>query len=323
MGHVLVFAEHQHHKFSKATLVGITGGKEAAAKMGGDCYAAVFGKGIDDLANELAEYGVKKVFAVDDPNLEHYLADAHAAALAQLAKDKGVETILTTATAVGKDLLPRVAALLDAGMATDVTAFGGDGTMQRPMYAGNAVATVKIESPTKVVSVRATAFDPATKGGAKAEIEKVGVSVDAASKTMKFAGFSETKSDRPVLTEAKIVVSGGRALKSGENFKTVLEPLVDVMGAAMGASRAAVDAGFVPNDLQVGQTGKVVAPELYVAVGISGAIQHLAGMKDSKIIVAINKDEEAPIFQVSDYGLVADLFKAVPEMVDEVKKLKS
>ncbi len=291
--------------------------------MGGDCYAAVFGKGVDDLANELAEYGVKKVFAVDDPSLEHYLADAYAAALAQLAKDKGVETILATATAVGKDLLPRVAALLDAGMATDVTAFHADGTLERPMYAGNAMATVKIDSPIKVISVRATAFDPAAKAGAKAEVEKASVSIDAASKTMKFAGFIETKSDRPVLTEAKIVVSGGRALKSGENFKTVLEPLVDAMGAAMGASRAAVDAGFVPNDLQVGQTGKVVAPELYIAVGISGAIQHLAGMKDSKIIVAINKDEEAPIFQVSDYGLVADLFKAVPEMVDEVKKLKS
>jgi len=214
-----------------------------------------------------------------------------------------------------------VAALLGTSMASDVLAFNGDGTMQRPMYAGNVVATVTIEGAPKVVSVRATAFDPATKNG-KGEVEKVSVAIDAAAKKTKFVEFNEIKSDRPVLTEARIVVSGGRALKSGENFKTVLEPLVDALGAAMGASRAAVDAGFVPNDLQVGQTGKVVAPQLYIAVGISGAIQHLAGMKDSKIIVAINKDEEAPIFQVADYGLVADLFKAVPEMKEEVEKLK-
>jgi electron transfer flavoprotein alpha subunit len=319
MGNVLVFAEHQHHKFAKTTLVAIAAGKAAAA--GGECYAAVLGKGIDDLANEIAEYGVKKVFAVDDAALEHYTADAHAAALAQLVKDKGIETVVATATAVGKDLLPRLAALLGAGMASEVVAFNADGTLQRPMYAGNVLATVSIEGSPKVVSVRATAFDPASKEG-KGDVEKVSVSIDDASKKTKFVSFNEIKSDRPVLTEARIVVAGGRALKSGENFKTVLEPLVDALGAAMGASRAAVDAGYVPNDLQVGQTGKVVAPQLYIAVGISGAIQHLAGMKDSKIIVAINKDEEAPIFQVSDFGLVADLFKAVPEMVDEVKKLK-
>jgi len=321
MAKVLVFAEHQHQKFPKTTQVAITAGKDAAGKSGGECYAAVFGKGVDTLANELAEYGVKKVFVVDDPALEHYVADAHGAALAQLVKDKGMDTVVATATAVGKDLLPRVAGLLGAGMASEVVAFNADGTLQRPMYAGNANATVKIDGTHQVITVRATAFDPAAKGG-KGEIEKCAVSIDAAAKKTTFGAFNEIKSDRPVLTEARIVVSGGRALKSGENFKTVLEPLVDAMGAAMGASRAAVDAGFVPNDLQVGQTGKVVAPELYIAVGISGAIQHLAGMKDSKVIVAINKDEEAPIFQVADFGLVADLFKAVPEMVDEVKKLK-
>jgi len=321
MAKVLVFAEHQHHKFPKTTLVAIAAGKDAASKSGGECYAAVFGKGIDALANELSEYGVKKVFVVDDPALEHYVADAYGAALAQLVKDKGMDMVLATATAVGKDLLPRVAGLLGAGMASEVVAFNADGTLQRPMYAGNANATVAIDGAHKVVTVRATAFDPAAKSG-KAEIEKCSASIDAAAKVTKFVDFNEIKSDRPVLTEARIVVSGGRALKSGENFKTVLEPLVDAMGAAMGASRAAVDAGFVPNDLQVGQTGKVVAPELYIAVGISGAIQHLAGMKDSKIIVAINKDEEAPIFQVADFGLVADLFKVVPEMVEEVKKLK-
>jgi electron transfer flavoprotein alpha subunit len=321
MANVLVYGEHQHRKFAKTTLVAVTAGKDVAGKSGGECYAAVLGTGIDDLANELAEYGVKKVFAVDDPGLEHYTADAHAAALAQLVRDKGIGIVVATATAAGKDLLPRLAALLGAGMASEVTAFNADGTLQRPMFAGNAIATVKIDGPLQVISVRATAFDAAVKAG-KGEVEKVSANIDAASKATKFISFSETKSDRPVLTEARIVVSGGRALKSGENFKIVLEPLVDALGAAMGASRAAVDAGFVPNDLQVGQTGKVVAPQLYIAVGISGAIQHLAGMKDSKIIVAINKDEEAPIFQVADYGLVADLFKAVPELKAEVEKLK-
>ena len=218
--------------------------------------------------------------------------------------------------------MPRLAARLNAPMASEIISINDDGTLVRPLYAGNALATVEIEGPLKVVSVRATAFDSAKPGDAAAPVEKVKPELDPAGLKMEFVSFNETKSDRPQLTEARIVVSGGRGLKSGENFKTVLEPLVDEMGAAMGASRAAVDAGFVPNDLQVGQTGKVVAPELYVAVGISGAIQHLAGMKDSKTIVAINKDEEAPIFNVADYGLVADLFKAVPEMVEALKKVK-
>jgi electron transfer flavoprotein alpha subunit len=319
MGNVLVVIEHQHHKLTKATLVAISAGKQLAGKIGGECHGVVFGKGIGDLAGEAASYGLSKVYAADDAALESYVADAYASALCQVAKDKGAEAILATATALGKDLLPRVAAMLNAGMASEVTAFHDGGLMERPMYAGNAIATVSIEGSPKVVTVRATAFDPAAKGGS-GQVEPVAAKVEGAS--TKFVSFSETKSDRPVLTDARIVVSGGRALKSGENFKTVLEPLVDAMGAAMGASRAAVDAGYVPNDLQVGQTGKVVAPELYIAVGISGAIQHLAGMKDSKIIVAINKDEEAPIFQVADYGLVADLFKAVPEMTEEVAKLK-
>jgi electron transfer flavoprotein alpha subunit len=321
MSNVLVFGEHTHGKFPKTTLVAISAGKIFASKSGGECYAAVLGKGVDALASEMAEYGVKKVFVVDDPALEHYVADAYAAALAQLASDKAIDVVVATATAAGKDLLPRVAIRLDAGMASDITGINDDGTVKRPMYAGNAIATVKFESQRKVISARATAFDAAQKDG-KAEVEKASLSLDPASKKTKFVAFNETKSDRPVLTEARIVVSGGRGLKNGENFTIVLEPLVDALGAAMGASRAAVDAGFVPNDLQVGQTGKVVAPELYIAVGISGAIQHLAGMKDSKVIVAINKDAEAPIFQVSDYGLVADLFKAVPELKDEVEKLK-
>ena len=321
MSNVLVFAEHLHKKFSKTALVAVGAGKAFAAQSGGECYAAVFGEGIDDLANELAEYGVKGVFAVEHKALGNYTADAHAQALSALAEEKGCDTVVGTASSIGKDLLPRVAIRLGAGMASDITALNDDGTIERPTYAGNAVATISIETPRKVVSVRATAFEPAAKDG-KADVEKVAAKIDEAALKSKFIAFNETKSDRPPLGEASVVVAGGRGLKSGENFQTVLEPLVDALGAAMGASRAAVDAGFVPNDLQIGQTGKVVAPDLYIAVGISGAIQHLAGMKDSKVIVAINKDEEAPIFQVSDYGLVADLFKAVPEMKEAVDNLK-
>ena len=317
MANVLVFAEHQHRKFSKVALVAIRAGQVIAEKSGGECRAAVLGTDIEPLANELAQYGVKTVYAVEHPSLEHYTADAHAQALSNLALDKGCDVVVATATAIGKDVLPRVAVRLDAGIACDITGVHDDGTFERPMYAGNAIATVAIERPHKVVSVRATAFDAAAKGGT-AQVEKVAAKIDTAALKMKFVSFNETKSDRPVLTEARIVVSGGRGLKNGENFTTVLEPLVDAMGAAMGASRAAVDAGFVPNDLQVGQTGKVVAPELYIAVGISGAIQHLAGMKDSKIIVAINTDPDAPIFEVADYGLVADLHQAVPELTSKL-----
>jgi electron transfer flavoprotein alpha subunit len=321
MSNVLVFAEHQHNKFSKNALVAVSAGLELAAKTGGKCHAAVLGTGVEDLAKELAEFGVDGVYAVDHPALEHYVADAYAQAVSGLAKDKDCDIVVATATAAGKDLMPRVAVRLEAGIASEIVGINDDGTFQRPMYAGNAIATIAIESQRKVVTVRATAFDAAAKRGT-AETEKITPEIDSSTLKMKFVAFNETTSDRPVLTEARIVVSGGRGLKSGENFTTVLEPLVDAMGAAMGASRAAVDAGFVPNDLQVGQTGKVVAPELYIAVGISGAIQHLAGMKDSKVIVAINKDEEAPIFQVADYGLVGDLFKVVPELKEEIEKLK-
>jgi electron transfer flavoprotein alpha subunit len=321
MGDVLVFAEHVKGKLPKTTLAAIEAGKQAASRIGGACHAVVLGKGVDALGTETASLGVKKVFVVDGDALEHYVADAYTEVLAEVVKQKGIDLLVATSTAIGKDLLPRVAARLGAGMASDVVHFNEDGTMTRPMYAGNVIATVKLEGSPRVASVRATAFDVAKKEGA-GEVEKLAISVDAAKAKAKFVAFNETKSDRPVLTEASIVVSGGRGLKNGENFTTYLEPLCEALGAAMGASRAAVDAGFVPNDLQVGQTGKVVAPALYIAVGISGAIQHLAGMKDSKTIVAVNKDPEAPIFQVADYGLVADLFKAVPELTEEVKKLK-
>jgi electron transfer flavoprotein alpha subunit len=322
MGDVLVFAEHKNGHFPKTTLVAVNAGLEMARKRSGNCIAVVLGDSCDGPAGTIAQYGVSKVIALEDPRLAHYLSDASAQALTALIRKTGAETLLATATAIGKDLMPRIAARLDAPMASEIIAINDDGTLIRPMYAGNALATVELDGPVRVVTVRGTAFDAAANKGAAAPIEKTAAELDPASLKMEFVNFNEIKSDRPQLTEAKIIVSGGRGLKSSENFKTVLEPLVDEMGAAMGASRAAVDAGFVPNDLQVGQTGKVVAPELYVAVGISGAIQHLAGMKDSKTIVAINKDEEAPIFSVADFGLVADLFKAVPEMAEEIKKLK-
>jgi electron transfer flavoprotein alpha subunit len=322
MGDVLIFAEHQGGHFPKTTLTAIHAGLELAGKRSGKAIAVVAGDAPEALAGELAKYGTSKVIALEHPALKNYLADAHAQALAALAQKIGAEFVIATATAIGKDLFPRLAARLGSGMASEIVTINDDGTFVRPMYAGNALATVELDSPIKVLTVRGTAFDAAKPAASAAPVEKQAAEIDAGSLKMEFVSFNATKSDRPQLTEARIVVSGGRGLKSGENFKVVLEPLVDEMGAAMGASRAAVDAGFVPNDLQVGQTGKVVAPELYVAVGISGAIQHLAGMKDSKIIVAINKDEEAPIFSVADYGLVADLFKAVPEMAEEVKKLK-
>ena len=314
----LVYIEHAHGKVQKASAVALA----AANKAGGDAIAVVLGKGVDAVAAEAGKLGVSKVIVIDDDRLENYLADIYSKAVAQVAQSAGATKVWAGATAVGKDLFPRVAHILGAGMASEITEVSDDGSYVRPTYAGNAMATVTVETDTHVVTVRGTAFEAVQAGGSDAPVEKAELAGDAASK-MRFVEFAETKSDRPQLTEAEIVVSGGRGLKSGENFTEVLEPLVDAMGAAMGASRAAVDAGFVPNDLQVGQTGKVVAPQLYVAVGISGAIQHLAGMKDSKVIVAINKDPDAPIFSITDYGLVADLFKAVPEMTDEVTKLKA
>lgn len=322
MGNVLVYAETKNGQLPKSTLIAIQAGKEAASKLGGQVLIAVLGDGVDDMAQEAAGYGAARVLAADDPALANYLADAYAAALKQLITRNEVSLLLATSTAQGKDVLPRVAARLGVGMASDIVAINDDGTFQRPMYAGNAIATVSLAGAVQVVSVRGTAFDAAQPGD-HSPVEQAGVSFEATDQQMRFVDFSEITSDRPTLTDASIVISGGRGLKSGENFKEYLEPLVDAMGAAMGASRAAVDAGFVPNDLQVGQTGKVVAPELYFAVGISGAIQHLAGMKDSKVIVSINKDPEAPIFNVSDYGLVADLFQAIPELTEEIRKLKA
>jgi len=325
MGNILVIAEQSKGNLKKASLSAVTFGKALAGKAGGECHILIMGSGIDSVAKELSGYGAKKVWVADNPGLKDYLAPVYAQVAAQVSKDCGASVVAATVTAMGKDLLPRVAAKLCAGMLSDIIDFnidGGNITFKKPVYAGSINALMALEGDPKVVSVRGTAYEAAKKEGSPAEIGKVSVSVDPSQSKMTFVNFEEYKSARPELTEASVVVSGGRGLKSKENFK-IVEDLADLLGGAVGATRAAVDSGFCPNDLQVGQTGKVVAPGLYFAVAISGAIQHLAGMKDSKVIVAINKDPEAPIFQVADYGIVGDLFKVVPELVDEIKKAKA
>ena len=310
---VLVVAEHDHGTLKKATLNTVA----AAQKIGGDIHVLVAGHQAGDAAKAAAQLaGVKKVLHADAPHLGEFLAENVAALIVSLAK--GYSHILAPATSNGKDVMPRAAALLDVQQISDICAVEAADTFVRPIYAGNALATVKSKDAIKVITVRTTAFDAVAASGGGAALESVSAPADAGLSA--FVGREVSKSERPELTAAKIIVSGGRGMGSGENFTKVLEPLADKLGAAMGASRAAVDAGFVPNDWQVGQTGKIVAPELYIAVGISGAIQHLAGMKDSRVIVAINKDEEAPIFQVADYGLVGDLFQLVPTVVEELKK---
>jgi len=309
---ILVFAEHDNASLKPATLNAVT----AAAQLGGDIHLLVAGHGCAAVAAAAARVaGVGKVLVADAPELAHPLAEALAPLLATLAP--GYSHVLAPATTTGKNVLPRLAALLDVAPLSEITAVVSADTFERPIYAGNAIATVRSADAIKVITVRGTAFPPAAAGGGAAAVEAVASPGAAAGS--RFVGQELSRSERPELTSARIVVSGGRGMQSGENFP-LLYALADKLGAAVGASRAAVDAGFVPNDYQVGQTGKIVAPELYIAVGISGAIQHLAGMKDSKVIVAINKDEEAPIFQVADYGLVADLFKAVPELTDLLGK---
>jgi len=311
---VLVLAEHDNKRLKSATLHAVT----AAKKIDAEVTLLVAGQGCRAVAEAAAKVaGVSKVILAEAPALEHALAEPLAALLVQLAP--GYSHILAAATTTGKNALPRAAALLDVAQISDIAGIEAPDTFVRPIYAGNAMATVKSKDAKKVVTVRQTAFDAAAATGGNAPIETAAAAPDAGLSS--FAGQDLTKTERPELTAARIVVSGGRGMQSGDNFK-LLEAVADKLGAAVGASRAAVDAGFVPNDYQVGQTGKVVAPELYIAVGISGAIQHLAGMKDSKVIVAINKDEEAPIFQVADYGLVADLFKAVPEFAAELGKIE-
>ena len=304
----LVIAEHDNDSVKVSTLNTVT----AALACGGDVHVLVAGVNAAAAAAAAAKIaGVAKVLLVEDAGLAHGLAENVAAQVLGIAND--YSHILFPATASGKNIAPRVAAKLDVGQISDVTQVDSPDTFERPIYAGNAIATVQSLDPIKVLTVRTTGFDPASAEGGSAAVQTV--AAVAASSLIRFVGSEIARNDRPELTAAKIVVSGGRALGSAEKFTEVMTPLADKLGAAMGASRAAVDAGYAPNDWQVGQTGKIVAPQLYVACGISGAIQHLAGMKDSKVIVAINKDAEAPIFSVADYGLEADLFVAVPELV--------
>lgn len=307
---ILVYVEHDNSSVKGATLNTVA----AAKAIGGDIHLLVAGQNCGGAAEAAAKIeGVSKVLVADNAAYQHQLAENVSLLVAEVGK--GYSHILAPATTTGKNFLPRVAALLDAQMISEISGVVSADTFKRPVYAGNAIATVQSSDAVKVITVRSTSFDAVKAEGGSAAVESVSVAKDAG--VSKFIGEELAKSDRPELTAARIVVSGGRGMGSGENFK-IIEALADKLGAAVGASRAAVDAGFAPNDMQVGQTGKVVAPELYVAVGISGAIQHLAGMKDSKVIVAINKDPEAPIFQVADYGLVGDLFEVVPALTNLV-----
>ncbi len=304
---ILVIAEHDNASLKGATLNTVT----AAARIGGEVHVLVAGHNAAAAAQAAAQIaGVAKVIHADGDSLAHGLAENVAAQVLAIAA--GYTHILFPATASGKNVAPRVAAKLDVAQISDITQVVSADTFERPIYAGNAIATVQSADPVKVITVRGTAFDAAASSGGSAAIETVPAVADSGKSA--YVGSELAKSDRPELTAAKVIVSGGRALGSAEKFDEVITPLADKLGAAIGASRAAVDAGYAPNDLQVGQTGKIVAPQLYIACGISGAIQHLAGMKDSKVIVAINKDPEAPIFSVADYGLEADLFQAVPEL---------
>jgi electron transfer flavoprotein alpha subunit len=309
---VLVIAEHDNAELNAATLHAVT----AAQTLEGEVSVLVASDGAGAVAEAAAKVaGVANVLHADDPSLGHGLAENLAPLIAKLAPE--YSHTLATHTTFGRNVMPRAAALLDVQQVSDITEVVSADTFVRPIYAGNAMATVQTSDAVKIVTVRATAFEPAPAEGGSATLNAIQGAADAGLSS--FVGQALSSSERPELTSARIVISGGRGMQSGDNF-ALLEQVADLLGAAVGASRAAVDAGFVPNDYQVGQTGKVVAPDCYIAVGISGAIQHLAGMKDSKVIVAINKDEDAPIFQVADYGLVADLFQAVPALVEELKK---
>jgi electron transfer flavoprotein alpha subunit len=311
----LLIAEHDNKTLKDATNKALT----AAKAIGADVHVLVAGQGCKAVADAAAKLeGVAKVLLADAPAYAHMLAEPIAALIVALAGP--YESIVAAATTSGKNFMPRVAALLDVMQISDIIKVDAPDTFERPIYAGNAIQTVRSRDPKKVITVRTAAFQPTGEGGAAATVENAAAAADPG--VSEFAGEELSKSERPELTSAKIIISGGRAMQSRDNFTKYIEPVADKLGAAVGASRAAVDAGYAPNDWQVGQTGKVVAPDLYIAVGISGAIQHLAGMKDSKVIVAINKDEEAPIFQVADYGLVADLYQALPELAAELDKAR-
>lgn len=322
MGNVLIVAEQQDGKLRSATLNAVSFGKKLSeVSGGGDLVGLVLGAGAASAAAELSKFGLSKVLLADQAELKQYAAETFAPVVASAAQSVNATYVCATATAMGKDLLPRVAALWDTAMVSDVSEVLEAKKFKRPMVAGNAIATVQVSTDTLVATARQTEWPQAEPTGAEAPVEQAAVGSPQALGA-EIVSLNLAASDRPDLAEASVVVSGGRGLKSKENFKHI-EDLADALGAAIGATRAACDAGLVPNDLQVGQTGKVVAPDLYVAVGISGAIQHLAGMKSSKVIVAINKDAEAPIFQVADYGLVAKWEDALPQLIDKIKAIKA
>lgn len=322
MSNILVFLQHNQGKLPKVAKSAVKAAHELKAVWGHSGVIGVAaGVGASGAADEALKLGLSKVVFCEHDSLKNYTAVNYSELLVKIASTEGCSTLVAAATTTGKDLMPRVAALMDAIQASDIIGINTDGTLKRPMYAGDVIADVEVGAGNRVVTVRGTAFAPQIEGAPSGS--KVSFDFAPSGEVFtEFVSYETSKSERPELSDASIVVSGGRALKSSETFMQVMAPLADVFGAAIGASRAAVDSGYAPNDWQVGQTGKVVAPSLYVAVGISGAIQHLAGMKDSKVVVAINKDPEAPIFEVADYGLVADLYEAVPKLVDEVKKAK-
>jgi electron transfer flavoprotein alpha subunit len=318
MSTILVIAEHQDGAPKKSTLQSINFARQLSARTGGSIHLAAIGVGAASAAQQLVGYGAETIYTVEGAGVETYLAQPYTGVVKGLIEASGATSVVATAGTYGKDLLPRVAAATGWGMVADCTSLAGDSEVlyKRPMYAGNILATVRCTTPGTIIAIRAAEFDAAAETGGASPVQSVELAADAAGSS--FVGFEGVASERPDLGEADVVVAGGRGLKDGENFFSVMNPMADALGAAIGASRAAVDSGFCPNDMQVGQTGKVVAPGLYFAVAISGAIQHLAGMKNSKCIVAINKDAEAPIFQIADYGLVADAFKAVPELVEKL-----
>jgi electron transfer flavoprotein alpha subunit len=323
MSKVIVLAEHADGAVVKASLNAIGAARQLVAQVGGGFDIAVVGHGVGGVASALTGYGAEKVYQVEDAAFEGYTAQAYAQGFHQAVEASGASFVIAASTSRGKDCTPRVAARLDAGMASDIIGIEGDANAVvyvRPMWAGNIIGRVKVNTEIQVMTIRTTDFEPVVALGGASAVETINAGIDALSVCMRYVGLESVKSDRPVLTDADVIVSGGRGLKESENFEKVIAPLADQLNAGIGATRAVVDLGWVPNDWQVGQTGKVVAPNLYIAAGISGAIQHLAGMKGSKTIVAINKDPEAPIFQVADYGLVADLFDAVPELTSKLKE---
>ncbi|ODT98867.1 MAG: hypothetical protein ABS79_05245 [Planctomycetes bacterium SCN 63-9] len=320
---VLVIAEHDEGQLKLTTLAAVACAKQICADTGGSFDILILGESIGPVAEALQDYGAADLLVGDHAALKHPLADKYAQVIAEQAKARGATMLLATASTFSKDILPRVAALLDAGMLGDVTAVapeGDDFTFHRVMYAGNVIATVTLAGPVKVFTVRAAAFSAPEKAGAGSPIVSVEVGPESLPHQMEFVSREERPAGRPDSTEARIVVSGGRAFKNAEDFEKLVGGLADVLGGAVGSSRALVDSGITPNSLQIGQTGKVVAPELYLGLGISGAIQHLAGIKDAKIVAAVNQDPEAPIFEVADYGLVGDVYQVVPELIQKLKK---